>query len=54
MSGYMDVEVMSLGLEFLRKPFTPDALLKRVRDVLDGKVDSTGPTSTADAAAADA
>jgi two-component system, cell cycle sensor histidine kinase and response regulator CckA len=36
-SGYMDVEVVGLELEFLRKPFTPEALLRRVRDVLDGK-----------------
>jgi DNA-binding NtrC family response regulator len=38
-SGYMDVSVMDPGgREFLRKPFTPEGLLKRVREVLDGRV----------------
>ncbi len=41
-SGYMDIAVMDLGLEFLRKPFTPDGLLKRVREVLDGKATPAG------------
>jgi two-component system cell cycle sensor histidine kinase/response regulator CckA len=42
-SGYMDVQIMALGLEFLRKPFTPDALLERVRQVLDGATVPAGP-----------
>ena len=35
MSGYP--EPASEGATFLRKPFTPDALLGKVRDVLDGE-----------------
>jgi CheY-like chemotaxis protein len=38
-SGYMDVSVLDpRGREFLRKPFTPEGLLKRVREVLDGGI----------------
>ena len=42
MSGYTDEDVMRRGVsakqsEFLQKPFTPDQLTRRVREVLDGK-----------------
>ena len=38
-SGYMDdtvvQEVVAMGAQFLPKPFTPDALTQKVREVLD-------------------
>ncbi|MCC6575028.1 MAG: PAS domain S-box protein [Planctomycetes bacterium] len=42
MSGYTDEAIfhngtLNGGVQFLHKPFTPDALLHRVREVLDGK-----------------
>lgn len=40
MSGYTDhavlrSEAMQAGMNFIQKPFTPDALAKKVREVLD-------------------
>ena len=40
MSGYTDGEIVQLGVEvgarnFLPKPFAPEALVTRVREVLD-------------------
>jgi FixJ family two-component response regulator len=41
MSGYTDDEIVRHGIAesrewFLEKPFSPDALLRKVRDVLSG------------------
>ena len=48
-SGYMDdtvvQEVVAMGAQFLPKPFTPDALTQKVREVLDDR--SHGTTSSA-------
>jgi len=40
MSGYTDAAIihhegLAAGAPFLQKPFTPDALVRRVREVLD-------------------
>jgi FixJ family two-component response regulator len=40
MSGYTDAAIvdherLDAGAPFLQKPFTPDALVQRVRDVID-------------------
>jgi PAS domain S-box-containing protein len=45
MTGFRDTPITGQGLQdrariFLPKPFTPDALLARVRDVLDGKLEA--------------
>ena len=42
MSGYTDDDVVRRGViaaktEFIQKPFTPDGLTKRIRDVLEGR-----------------
>ena len=40
MSGYTDDQILvhgvATGAGFLQKPFTPDVLARKVRDVLDG------------------
>ena len=43
MSGYTDDSIMQQGIleggvAFIQKPFTPTALLQKVRDVLDGEL----------------
>jgi DNA-binding response OmpR family regulator len=48
-SGYTDDTMLRLGVltaggGFLQKPFTPDALARKVREILEGG----GPPSTAD------
>ncbi|HEX5972103.1 MAG TPA: ATP-binding protein [Gemmatimonadaceae bacterium] len=51
MSGYTDDDVVRRGVlatdtEFLQKPFTPTELLRQVRAVLDGRMDTSGPATT--------
>jgi CheY-like chemotaxis protein len=48
MSGYTDESIMQRGLlrgdeAFIQKPFTPEALSRKVREVLDGETRSAGP-----------
>jgi CheY-like chemotaxis protein len=47
MSGYTDESIMQRGLlqgdeAFIQKPFTPDALSQKVREVLDGPAGAGG------------
>jgi DNA-binding response OmpR family regulator len=47
MSGYTDADVMERGLldpgaPFLAKPFTPDELAQRIRDLLDRRTAQPG------------
>ena len=45
-SGYMDVSVMDPGgREFLRKPFTPKALLTLMADLAEGRKINAGQAS---------
>ena len=47
MSGYTDEALQHHGVlnsaAFLRKPLTPDALIRKVREVLDGPAASPDP-----------
>jgi len=38
LSGYTNEGVLDTGAAFLQKPFTPDVLLHKVREVLDASV----------------
>jgi signal transduction histidine kinase/CheY-like chemotaxis protein len=53
MSGYTDDAILRLGisregLNFIQKPFTPDALARRVRELLNASSGDTGSKSVAE------
>jgi PAS domain S-box-containing protein len=59
MSGYTDDDivrhgVLGAGMAFIAKPFTPDALAAKVREVLDGPVKAAAPPVGEPAAAGQA